>query len=86
MGVVIYKCLPMKSYVSFIKKERAIITMENRTENIGVRVTPKELAKVTKIANKFGMKAPQYIRWVLFYKMEDIEEAQERQKEKRLNG
>ena len=48
-------------------------TMENRTENVGVRMTPKELKDITHISNRFGMKVPQYIRWTLFYKMKDVE-------------
>ena len=47
--------------------------MENRTENVGVRMTPKELKDITHISNRFGMKVPQYIRWTLFYKMKDVE-------------
>ena len=47
--------------------------MDLRTEQIGVRVTSKELKDITHISNTFGMKVPQYIRWMLFYKMKDVE-------------
>jgi len=56
----------MKSYVSFIKKDCAIITMEHRTEVVSVRMTKKEYNKLEELATFWGLKIPQYVRWVLF--------------------